>query len=108
MLKKFILITASLTIGLTVATTGEQSLADQIKSIDKQLQVMRRTAQSDPEVKAACVELQVAFDKLNATIDAVVIRTNPTGKELIEKRKKLFYQYTAQQKAKGVQENLNP
>jgi len=105
MLKKFIFITASLTVGWTVAMAGEPSLADQIKSIDKQLQIMRRAAQSDPEVSAATAELKVAFDKLNATIDTVVVRTNPNGKELIEKRKKLFYQYTAQQKAKGVQEN---
>jgi cell division GTPase FtsZ len=108
MLKKLIPIAASITIGLAALgalMTEGPSLKDQILAIDKELTVMRRATRSDPEVKAARAELQVALDKLNATVDAVMVRTNPKGKELIEKRKKLLEQYKAQQKAEGAKEN---
>ena len=108
MLKKIISITASITIGLMAlgaTASGEPLLKDQILAIDKELTVLRKAAQFTPEVKAARAELQIALDKLNTTVDAVMVRSNPKGKELIEKRKKLLEQYTAQQKAGDAKEN---
>jgi len=108
MLNKFIAITVSVAIGMAafgVMATGEPSLKDQILAIDKSLLVMRKATQSDPEVKAARVALQVALDKLNATVDAVMVRTNPKGKELLAKQKKLLEQYQAQPKAAVTKDN---
>ena len=107
MLQKLISITAGLTLGLAALNgiaAGEPSLKDQILAIDKELTVMRKATQSDPEVKAARAEVQVAVDKLNATVDLVMVRTNPKGKDLLEKHKKLLEQYKAQRKADGTKE----
>ena len=104
MLNKFIAI-ISITIGLTalgVAATGEPSIKDQIVAIDKELGVLRQTTLSDPEVKAAEAEFKAALAKLKATEDAVLIRTNPKGKELVEKFRKLLEQYKAQQQAEAA------
>jgi hypothetical protein len=106
MLKKLTTIAACLAIGLAAlsSTAAESSLRDQILAIDKELKVMRKATESDPEVKAARVELQVYLDRLNATVDSVVARTNPKGKELLEKHKKLLEQYRAQQKTENVKQ----
>lgn len=107
MLKKLILIAASITIGLAglgAAATGEPSLKDQILAIDEELLELRKTTLTDPAVKAAQAELRAAMAKLKATEDAVLVRTNPKGKELVEKLRKLLEQYKAQEKAEGVKE----
>lgn len=104
MLKKHIAIAGVIIIGLAAFPApgaAEPPLKDQILALDKDLNVMRKATQSDPEVKAARAELQVALDKLNATVDAVMVRTNPKGKELLEKRKKLVERFK-------VQESLKP
>ena len=104
MLNKFIAITAAITIGLAglgALEAGEPSLKDQIIAIDKELLGLRQTTLSDPEVKAAQAELQAAMAKLKATEDAVLVRTNPKGKELVEKFRKLLEQYNAQQKTES-------
>ena len=69
---------------------------------------LRRTTVSDPAVRAAQVELQAALAKLKATEDDVLVRTNPKGKELVEKFRKLLAQYKAQQKAESAKSNPKP
>ena len=111
MLNKFIAITASITIGLAglgALAAGEPSLKDQIIAIDKELLGLRQTTLSDPEVKAAHAELQTALAKLKAAEDNVLVRTNPKGKELVEKFRKLLEQYKAQQKAEAAKESPKP
>ena len=111
MLKKLIPIAAGITISLAAlgaTAPAEPSLKDQILAIDKELGVLRKTTLSDPEVKAAETELQAAWAKLKATEDAVLVRTNPKGKELVEKLRKLLAQYKAQQKAEGALPKANP
>ena len=101
MLNKFIAITVCILFGCAgwgVLGAGEPSLKDQIIAIDKELLGLRQTTLSDPEVKAAQAELQAAMAKLKATEDAVLVRTNPKAKELVEKFRKLLEQYKAQQK----------
>lgn len=107
MLKTLISITASIAISLAAlgaTAPSEPALKDQILAIDKELTVLRKATQADPEVKAARAELQVALDKLNATVDTVMVRTNLKGKELLAKHKKLLEQYNAQPKAEGAKE----
>ena len=111
MLKKLISITASIAIGLAAlgaTAPAEPSLKDQILAIDKELGVMRQATVSDPKVKAAQVELQAALAKLKAAEDDVLVRTNPKGKELVEKFRKLLAQYQAQQKAEGAKAKAKP
>ena len=111
MLKKLISITASIIIGLAAlgaTATGEPSLKDQIVAIDKELGVLRKTTLSDPAVKVAQAELQAALVKLKATEDDVLVRTNPRGKELVEKFRKLLAQYKAEQKAETAKEKPKP
>lgn len=106
MLKKSIAITLGLAIGwaaLGATPSGESSLKDQIIAIDKELAEMRKTTLNDPAVKAAQAELQAALAKLKATEDAVLVRTDPKGKELVEKFRKLLAQYRDQQMAAAAQ-----
>ncbi len=102
MVRRIIPLAAGIALGLATlnaAPAAEPSLKERILAVDKELAVMRKNAQSDPEVKTARAQLQVALDKLNATVDAVVVRNNPKGKELLDRRKKLIEEYRAQQKA---------
>lgn len=109
MQKKLIAMIASLLVGLaTLTAAGEPALKDQILTLDKELMGMRKATQSDPAVQAARAELQVALDKLNATVDTVMIRTNPKAKELLAKRKKLVEQSQAQPPAPVAKENSKP
>jgi hypothetical protein len=104
MFKKFIAVTAGLTIawaaiGATDTPDPTPSLKDQINAMDKELAVLRKNTLSDPKVKAAEADFEMAFARLKATEDAVLIRTDPHAKELVEKFRKLLDQYKAQQKA---------
>jgi thymidylate synthase ThyX len=100
---KFIII-----IGITAAVAtlaGEPSLKEQILSVDKELGVLRKTTLSDPQVKAAEVEFRAALIKLKAAQDDALIRTNPQGKELVEKYRKLLAQYKAELKSTAAKES---
>ena len=111
MLKTFISITAGITIGLAAlgaTAPGEPALKDQLLALDKELLEMRKSTVTAPEVKAAQAELQTALAKLKAAEDNVLVRTNPKGKELVEKFRKLLEQYKAQQKAEAAKESPKP
>ena len=111
MLKTLIAITVSITIGwaaLGATAPAEPSLKDQILALDKELGVLRKDTLADPKVKVAQAELQVALIKLKATEDDVLLRTNPKGKELVEKFRKLLEQYKAQQTTAGAKASPTP
>ena len=111
MSQKFITAAASFIISLIALgaiCAQEPSLRDQILAVDKELAVLRQTTLFDPRVKAAQAEVEAALARLKATEDAVLVRTNPKGKELVEKFQKLLKQYQAQQKAAGTPEKPKP
>jgi hypothetical protein len=101
---KFALIIA---IGLTAAgatLAAEPSLKEQILSIDKELGILRKETLSDPKVKAAEAEFRAALIKLKAAQDDALIRTNPKGKKLVEKYRKLLVQYKAELESTAAKE----
>jgi hypothetical protein len=95
--------TASINITVVALTTADTPSGTIVQGPDwlreKELAVPDKKAHFDPKVKAAEADFEMAFARLKATEDAVLIRTDPHAKELVEKFRKLLDQYKAQQKA---------